>query len=124
MYRYDQVHVGVVSSGACGAPFDGVDLLLVGLQVMYAVVPVHGPHLNDHGGQVLSKVKYSAYFQRHVITARSQKLSLRVPLDSIDLIGVALEGLDGPVLVQLADVDLLVCGAGGKTLLRLPENIR
>ena len=65
----------------------------------------------------------TTYFQRHIIAARCQKLSLRVPLDSIDLIGVALEGLDWPVLVQLADVDLLVCGAGGKTLLRLPENI-
>ena len=78
----DQVHVWVVSSWSSRAPLDGVYLLLVGLQVVHAVVPVHGPHLEGH-----------------VVTARGKKLPLGVPFDGIDLISVPLKRLDGPVLV-------------------------
>ena len=53
----NQVHVWIVGSWSSRAPLDGVDLLLVGLQVVHAVVPVHGPHL-----------------QGHVVTARGKKL--------------------------------------------------
>ena len=70
----DQVHVWVVSSWSSRAPLDGVYLLLVGLQVVHAVVPVHGPHLEGH-----------------VVTARGKKLPLGVPFDGIDLISVPLQ---------------------------------
>ena len=46
---------------------------------------------------------------------------MRIPFDCVDLVCVSLEGFDRLVLPQLTDVDLLVCGAGGETLLRFPE---
>ena len=58
---------------SCRAPLDCVDLLLVGGEVVHRVVPVHAPDL-----------------QRHVVAARGQELPLRVPLDGIHLVGVAL----------------------------------
>ena len=70
------------------------------LQVVHAVIVVHSPHL-----------------QCHVITARREELSLRVPFNGINLICVTLERLDGPVLAELAHVDLLVSGARGEALL-------
>ena len=90
----------------CRAPLDGVDLLLMSLQVVNTAVAVHGPHL-----------------ECHVVTAAGKEFPLRIPLDRVHLVGVTLEGLDGPILVQLADVDLLVYAAGGETLLGLPVDI-
>ena len=87
----DQVHVGVGSARPSGAPLDGVDLLLVGLEVVQAGVLVHAPDL-----------------ECHVVAAASQELALGVPLDGVYLVGVALEGLYGFLLVELAHVDLLV----------------
>ena len=43
------------------------------LEVVHAGVPVHAPHL-----------------ERHVVRARGQELALGVPLDGVDLVGVAL----------------------------------
>ena len=60
---------------SCRAPLDCVDLLLVGGEVVHGVVPVHAPDL-----------------QRHVVAAGGQELPLRVPLDGIHLVGVALGG--------------------------------
>ena len=58
---------------SCRAPLDCVDLLLMGGEVVHRVVPVHTPDL-----------------QRHVVAAGGQELPLRVPLDGIHLVGVAL----------------------------------
>ena len=58
---------------SCRAPLDCVDLLLVSGEVVHRVVPVHAPDL-----------------QRHVVAAGGQELPLRVPLDGIHLVGVAL----------------------------------
>ena len=95
-----QVHVGVGGAWACGTPLDSVNLLLVGLEVVQALVPVHAPDLEGH-----------------VIGAGRQELALRIPFDGVDLVGVALEGFDGLVMIKLAHMDLFVCGAGGKALL-------
>ena len=38
--------IGVVSARACGAPLDGVDLLVVGLQIVDTVVLFHAPDLH------------------------------------------------------------------------------
>ena len=62
-----------ISSYESGASLDGVDLLAVRLEVVDAGVPVHAPHL-----------------ERHVVRARGQELALGVPLDGVDLVGVAL----------------------------------
>ena len=88
----DEVHVGVVGAGPSGTPLqiirtmqcqlntkvfthlDGVNLLGVSLKIMDTNLPVHGPHL-----------------QSHVVTAGSQKFPLGVPLDGVNLVGVALE---------------------------------
>ena len=42
-----QVGVGIVGSGARGAPLDGVDLLTVGLQVVDTRVLLHAPDLEQ-----------------------------------------------------------------------------
>ena len=102
----DEVHVWIVCARSSGTPLDGVDLLLVSLQVMNTCLSVHGPH-----------------FESHVVTAGGQELALRVPFDGIHLISMALEWLDGSILAQLTNMDLLVSGARGKTLLRLPVHI-
>ena len=54
---------------------------------------------------------YNTNLQCHVITARREELSLRVPFNGINLICVTLERLDRPVFAKLAHVDLLVSGA-------------
>ena len=69
-----QVHVGIVCPGTSGTPLDGVDLLLMSLQVVNTVVSVHGPHLESH-----------------VVTAGGQELALRIPFDSVHLISVSLK---------------------------------
>ena len=95
-----------VSSYERGASLDGVDLLVVRLEVVDAGVPAHAPHL-----------------ERHVVRAGGQELALGVPLDGVDLVGVALEGLDGPGLAQPAHVDALVGAAGGEALVGLPVDV-
>lgn len=47
-----------------------------------------------------------------------------VPFDGVDLVSVALEGLDGLVLAQLTHMDALVSGAGGKGSVGLPVHIQ
>ena len=49
-------------------PLDGVDLFVVGLQVVDAGVTVHAPDLEGH-----------------VVRAGGKKLALRVPLDCVHL---------------------------------------
>lgn len=41
-----EIGVGVVGSGPRGAPLDGVDLFIVGLQVVNAAVLLHAPQLH------------------------------------------------------------------------------
>ena len=91
-------------------------------QIVHRRVSVHAPDLEGH-----------------VVAAGGQELALRVPLDGIHLVGVALhrvgvksksdacsylERFDRSVLAKLADVDLLVRGAGGKALFGLPVDIK
>lgn len=44
--------VGVIGARACGAPFDGVDLLAVSLEIMDTGVLLHAPDLKDEDMQV------------------------------------------------------------------------
>lgn len=65
----DKVGIGVVTTRACGTPFNGVNLFAVSLEVMNTLVVLHAPDLESH-----------------VIGARRQQLTLRVPLDGVNFI--------------------------------------
>ena len=58
----------------CWTPLDGVNLLLVGLEVVDAGVLLHGPDLEGH-----------------VVAAAGQELALGVPLDRVHLVRVPLD---------------------------------
>ena len=64
------------------------------------------------------------YFERHVIGARGEKTTLRVPFDGVDFVLVALECPYGHVLAQSAHVDLHVCTARGECRVRLPVDVQ
>lgn len=63
-----EVGIGVGSSWSGARPFDCVDFLRVGLQIVDARVHIHAPDLESH-----------------VVGTACQKLSLRIPLNCIDL---------------------------------------
>lgn len=65
----DQVGVRVGSSGSGARPFDGVDLLGVGLQIVQAGFAVHAPNLEGH-----------------VVRTAGQELALRIPFDCVNLL--------------------------------------
>uniref|UniRef100_A0A1I8IJI1 Actin n=1 Tax=Macrostomum lignano TaxID=282301 RepID=A0A1I8IJI1_9PLAT len=55
---------------------------------------------------------------------RGQQAANGVPLDSIDLVGVAVKGLDRPVLTEAAHLDGLVGGAAGEGCVALPVHVK
>lgn len=44
----DEVHVGIGRPRSCGTPFDGVDFLVVRLEIMDTGVLLHRPDLESH----------------------------------------------------------------------------
>lgn len=64
----DEVCVGIVCSRSGRRPLDGVDLLVVRLEVVHASLLVHAPHLEGH-----------------VVGAGGKELALGVPLDRVHL---------------------------------------
>ena len=64
------------------------------------------------------------HLQCKVIASRYKEFYVRVQIDGNNLICLTLEQLDGPELSKPVYMVLLVSGAGGKTLLRLPVYIQ